>query len=291
MATHEYLWPNAILAIQGSKSTRHLSIEGGSVNYRLMDDGTAWILDPSLENEGVLIGHFENMARTGHFSLAGPKGVACEQGIPGAHRKFNVTMILGILKFATARDNQTLIDHCVKVMCGEVGLTLAYQYKGVSIIPAPRIKNEKKQEPLDSNRDRIAAMATGANPSSIRAGKDFWQDEEGNFDCILMRQLVEEGIWSDNMMRQARLALVPKLYLPIQSFSLPSGGFEALIRQTPEAEKAMGKDGCHFVHAGEDGFWWKFDWNDEIIKPKKPVRTVTGQRQRQSTKNKESKKE
>lgn len=268
MATHEILWPNAILAIQGSKSAKHAGIEGGSVNYRLLDDGTAWILDPSEHNENVIIGHFENMARTGHFSLSGPKGVACEQGIPGAHRKFNVAMVLGILKWAVIRNHQTLITYCVTTICGEVALTQRYQYKGKSAIPAPRIKDEKSQSPLDANRDRIALMATGYSTSKIRAGKNFWQDEEGNFDCILMRELIEDNVWSDVQMRTARVGFLPRLYLPINSVTLgtTSDGYEAWIVRTPEAEKAMGKDGCHFVHNAPDGVWWKYDWKDEIVR-------------------------
>lgn len=265
MATHESLWPNFIGAVRGSKSARHLNIEGGSVNYRLLDDTTAWILDPSPQNRKTLLGHFANMKRTGHMSLSGPKGVACEQGSPMAHRKFNLAPLLAIFKFARARGDEELKEGAENIILDEVGLTSSYTYKGTSVIPAPRVKDEKGQGPIDRNRDRLSLILQGVDADSLRVGRNFWKDDDGNLDVILAREVTESGLWDHELIEMARRADLPKLYLPIEDSQFgPQGGFEAWITDTPNNRKTMGRDGCHFVHVGEDGIWWRYDWEEEV---------------------------
>lgn len=275
--THRVLWPNLVLAVRGSKSAKHVGIEGGSVNYRLTDDTTAWILDPSEENRRVLLGHFENMRKTGHMSLAGPKGVACEQGAPAAHRKFNMASVLAVFKFATTSDrtgqpatsrhiDPELAEAAESVILDEIGLTQAFMYKGMSVIPAPRVKDEKGQGPIDANRDRLSWVLRGIDHKKLKVGRNYWHDDEGNLDVILARELVEKGTWSDEHIFAAEHADLPKLYLPINTRHWTGNveQFEAWIDDTPENRKVMGKDACHFVHAGEDGVWWRYDWEPEL---------------------------
>src|SRR6478609_734061 len=120
MATHEQLFPLLVGAIRGDK-VKPLGIDGGSVNYRLMDDTTTWIVDPSLKNEDVLLGHLKEMKEVGHMTLAGPKGVACEQGSPGMHWTFNMGSIVGALKYAVQRNRRELIARCQDAILDEVG--------------------------------------------------------------------------------------------------------------------------------------------------------------------------
>lgn len=265
MATHESLWPNFIGAVRGSTSARHLGIKGGSVNYRLLDDTTAWLLDPSPQNRKTLLGHFANMKRTGHMSLSGPKGVACEQGSPMAHRKFNMAPLLAIFKFARARGDEELEEDAEEVILDEVGLTSSFTFKGVSVIPAPRVKDEKGHGPIDSNRDRLSLILQGVDVDSLRVGHNFWKDDD-NLDVIIARELAESGLWDDELIVMSKHAVTPKLYIPITINFNPiiGGGFEAWIPDTPDNRRTMGKDGCHFVHAGEDGIWWRYDWEEEI---------------------------
>jgi hypothetical protein len=241
MADHTRLWNHFILAVRGSKEAKHQNVGGGSVNYRLIDDTTAWILDPSPENRLTLLGHFANMKRTGHMSLAGPKGVACEQGSPAAHRKFNMAPLLAIFKFARERGDNELALAAEAVILDEVGLTQAFMFKGTSVIPAPRVKDEKGQGPVDVNRDRLSWVLRGADLRKIKTGKSFWKDDEGNLDVILARELVESRVWDDEL-----------IVMAIHS------------DDTPENRKVMGRDGCHFVHAAPDGIWWRVDWEPEL---------------------------
>lgn len=265
MATHESLWDQFVLAVRGSKSAHHIGIEGGSVNYRGLDDTTAWILDPSPENRKVLMGHFANMRKTGHMSLAGPKGVACEQGSPGAHRKFNMSWVLAVFKFASSESHfdPGLAREASIVILDEIALTQAFTYKGTSAIPAPRVKDEKGQGPIDGNRDRLSLVLQGIDPRKIKAGRNFWKDD-GNLDVILARELIESRSWHVALIQNAQEAELPKLYLNIEMFTTTNGGFEARIPDTPENRKTMGRDACHFVHAGEDGIWWRYDFEPEL---------------------------
>lgn len=267
MATHEVLFPRLIAAIRGEK-VKPVGITGGSVNYKLMDSATSWILNPSDENRRVLLGHFENMRKTGHMSLAGPKGVACEQGAPMAHRKFNMAPILAIFKFATTSDRHidpALAEDAEVVILDEIGLTQAFMYKGTSVIPAPRVKDEKGQGPVDANRDRLSWVLRGIDPRKLKVGRNYWRDDEGNLDVILARELVEKGTWGAELTWAAEHADLPvNLHLPIIAEHLVEGGFTAYIPDTPENRKTMGKDACHFVHAGEDGVWWRYDWEPEL---------------------------
>jgi hypothetical protein len=269
MADHTRLWNHFILAVRGSKEAKHQNVGGGSVNYRLIDDTTAWILDPSPENRLTLLGHFANMKRTGHMSLAGPKGVACEQGSPAAHRKFNMAPLLAIFKFARERGDNELALAAEAVILDEVGLTQAFMFKGTSVIPAPRVKDEKGQGPVDVNRDRLSWVLRGADLRKIKTGKSFWKDDEGNLDVILARELVESRVWDDELIVMAIHSDLPLLYLDIKMNTTQSGGgshygFEAWIDDTPENRKVMGRDGCHFVHAAPDGIWWRVDWEPEL---------------------------
>lgn len=287
MAGHTALWRNAIAAIRGDSSAKHLGVSGGSVNYRLMDDGTAYILDPSPDNLRVILGHFRNMLDTGHMSLSGPNGVATEQGTVGAHRKYNMAMVCGILIHAEKNvqkhindleelAHKKLADACRQTIYDECGFCLAFQYKppkgpALTIAPAPRIKDDadktvkgghasKLQAPIDKNRDRFLSLATG---KQIRARKEFWQDDAGNLDVILMNEMLRDGLWTVMDIQNCKLGKLPKLYLPIKTRLLfYVGGFEGWLVDTPEARRACGKDACHFVHAGINGVWWRYDWDD-----------------------------
>lgn len=253
MALHENLFPLLVAAIHGEK-VKPLGIEGGSVNYRLMDDGTAWIVDPSPENKERFLGHLRNMRETGHLSIRGHAfGVACEQGSPGMHWTFNVGSVLGVLKWALIREDAQMIIACVGFLDDELGLDEAHLWRNRIILPAPRVKNEKGQRPIDGNRDLFVRMVNGYKP---RKRAKFWAEPQ-NIVAATLREILR----SEPQLFAPPHAY-PKLHLPILKTELPGGGFIAWIEKTPEAEHAMGRDGCNWVRCAPDGVTYGFDWSE-----------------------------
>lgn len=176
-----------------------------------------------------------------------------------------MSWVLAVFKFARERGDEELAQDAEAVILDEVGLTQAFTYKGTSVIPAPRVKGEKKQGPVDDNRDRLRLVLCDAGIRKLKVGRNFWKDDEGNLDVILARELREDGVWDDELVTMAQHADLPKLCLSI-AYRGWSGreGFEAWIDDTLENRKIMGRDACHFVHAGPDGIWWRYDWKPEL---------------------------
>lgn len=263
--THEVLFPRLVGAIRG-ESVEPVELSGGTVNYKLMDAATAWIAAPSPKSERRMLDLLHEMRRIGHLSLEGPKGVACEQGAPAAHWTFNVGSVAGVLKWAHARGHVPLFAAALDFMRDEAWLDLAHTYNGRCILPAPRVKDEKGQGPLDGYRDVFVALVLG---DRVKKSARYWS-QPGAIAVATVREV--DWVTGGELFRELRKASMPRLYLPIRrehlqreridegTLTIDAAGFRSWIERTPEAERAMGRDGCNWVSAGPDGLAWGYDW-------------------------------
>lgn len=266
MALHSQLFPRLVGAIRGEVVTP-LNIEGGSVNYRLMDDTTAYIVDPSRTNQSKLIAHFENMRRTGHMSLTGPHGVACEQGAPGMHWTYNIGSVLGVVRWAHANDHKELQGWAIQCLFDELDLDTKFMWRGESIFPAPRVKDEaesKNRNPQDDYRDVFIRLATG-DKSKVKKPAKYWAHPQA-IAVATMRMLLRTRVWGKAQIERAKHAYnmpLPRLYLPILKHGLPEGGYVAWIEKTEESVRALGKDACNWVRCSTDGVTIGYDFESE----------------------------
>ena len=255
MATHKELLPRLVGAARGEKVTP-LRIEGGSVNYRLMDDGTTWIMEPTEANERIFLGYLQEMKEVGHLTLVGPKGVACEQGAPAAHWTFNVGSVVAVCKFAIERKRVKLRAACEDFLIDEVGLNKPFRINKVIALCCPRAKDEKKEAPIDGYRNVFTSLALGER---VTKSLHYWQEPLAVAVSTFREILPKLGL---DFVTRARTAEMPRLYLPIRRVSLQDGGFLAYIEQTPAAEAAMGSDGCNWVKSLADGtITYGYDWS------------------------------
>jgi|SRR6185295_2704966 len=267
--THEALFPRLVSAIREER-VEPVGIFSGSVNYKLMDAFTAWIAQPTPEHEQRCLGYLAGMQTLGHLTLGGTNGVATEAGSPAAHWTFNVASVLGGLKFALKRDNARMRDACFGFLLAEIGLNRAFRWKGRVILPAPRVKDEKEEGPIDGYRDVVTALALGER---VRKPERYWTEPLA-VAAATMKELLslsprQPGAHRPPVLTAAQIRLfqsapLPKLYLPILRRDLADGGYIAWIEDTPEARAAMGRDACHFVRCAPDGETWGYDFAKQI---------------------------
>ena len=266
MAFHEVLFPRLAAAIR-EKPVRPLGNVGGSVNYRLMATGTACIADPKPAHQEAFVDLLDEQEQEGHLTLRGPRGVACEQGAPGMHWVFNCASIVGVLKWAILRGQDRVRKACVRWIANEAGLDRHFRFQGRVYLPCPRVKDEKGQAPTEGYRDVFLALVLGEN---VRKEDAYWLHPQA-LAVSTLREILHmkpsRGVKPLTVaeLRQIRQAPVPKLYLPILKTDLPRGGYLAVIEDTPEARKAMGKDTCNWVRCSPEGISWGVDWKNPPI--------------------------
>jgi hypothetical protein len=250
VALHEQLFPRLIAAIRGDSSVRAIGSVQGSVNYRMMDRATSAIVSPTPANISSFSSLLLEQELTGHLSLSGPNGVAVEQGAPGMHWTYNAASVTGVFLRVPA-----LRDICARWMRNEVALNLAFRWEGETVLPAPRVKDEKGQGPRDGYRDVWTALAAGEVSRELKRGEKFYRADQA-IACWAMREAWRVGLMGQGVVGTT----VPKLYLPILRRELDGGGFLAWIEDTPNARKAMGKDGCNWVRCAPAEVTWGVDW-------------------------------
>lgn len=256
MASHTALFRRLAAAIKGEKPDP-LGIPGGSVNYRMMDRATACIAKGAQTAFSDLLAEQE---QEGHLTLRGPKGVACEQGSPAMHWSYNCASVAGVLNWAISEEQDQMRKDCVLWFAHEAGLDRHYRFKdGRVYMPAPRIKNEKGQGPVDGYRDVFLALALGEN---VNKPSKYWDQREAlavkTFRDVLPKLTAAER-------QQIQNAPKPKLYLPIEKTDLPDGGYLLELPDSQDIRKALGKDVCHWVHCPSEGqVTWRYDWKDPI---------------------------
>lgn len=252
MALHRELWKRFKAATRGEK-VQALGVNG-SVNYRHMDRATAALVDPSPANLAAFVELLHRQEVIGHLSLEGPHGVACEQGAPGMHWSFNEAPVLGVLRLADERHLDELAEACMRHLVNEVGLDTAYRFNGTTVVPCPRVKDEKNEAPIDGYRDKMVALAIG---EAVRAGK--WLSDDDAMAPRLMAEMI--GKHHDRVAR-FRAAKVPLLYIPIERVDLEGGGYSARLVDSAAARKSLGKDACHRVRIGPGGVAWWVDFEE-----------------------------
>ena len=261
MASHSVLFPKLVAAIRGEK-VRPSEIKGGSLNYRSMVKATKLLVSWTPANHAEFVAHLNNMLSTGHMSLSGEHGVACEQGSPGMHWTFNTAPVIGVYRECHRRNDIELGSLCEEVILNEIGLDRAFRFGKKVVMPAPRIKGgpeERKlqMQPFDGYRDVFLALALG---ETVKRPARYWAEDQA-IAVAVMRDLVKSEIWDDEKQAEARRTLMPPLYLPTLSRPLPDDGFVAWIEDTEEARRAMGKDACHWVRcAGKNDITWGYDF-------------------------------
>lgn len=254
MAGHRERWIRVKAAAQGARVVPVGDGNGGSVNYRIMDLATAYLVDTSPENMRRLLDLCYRLRKVGHLTLTGPNGVATEAGSPGMHWSFNLAPLLAALRAALELHHDELAAALLAIVTDEVGLDLAYRFNGMSVVPCPRVKDEKAEAPIDGYRDRVVALAVGENPKGNK-----WL---GDPDALAVRLMAELVSRHPEWRAKFRAAGVPKLYVPIERVDLEGGGYSARLVDSADARKALGRDACHRVRVTPAGIEWFTDWDD-----------------------------
>ena len=251
-------------AIRGQKALP-LGVSGGSLNYQMMDAGTAVLVAP--EDAGARTRWLSLLAdqqKWGHLSRRGPNGVQNEAGAPSMHWTFNVAPVLGVLIMAGKRLHEgkapdwarDLWDTGFTFLKAEIGLDRAFRWKGRSIIPCPRAKDEKQEGPIDGYRDVVTALALG---EKVNKPTHYWTDDQA-IAASSMRQLLP--LLGPAYKHDLAMAPMPSLMFPIHSKSLDGGGFIAWIEDTPEARTAFGHDALNWVRCTPANVDWGYDWSE-----------------------------
>jgi hypothetical protein len=254
MAGHRERWIRVKAAAQGAKVVPVGDGNGGSVNYRIMDLCTAYLVDPSPENMRRLLDFLRRLRKDGHLTLTGPNGVATEAGSPGMHWSFNIAPLLAALRKALEMHHDELVAALLAVITDEVGLDNGYRFNGMTAVPCPRVKDEKDEGPIDGYRDRVVAIAIGEKPKGNK-----WLSDPDALAVRLMAELTDRHPEWRTLFRAAR---VPKLYVPIERVELEGGGYSARLVDSADARKALGRDACHRVRVTPQGIEWWDDWVD-----------------------------
>jgi len=252
MAGHIERYRQLVAAIWGLAAFAVGNGSGGSLNFKLMDLVTLWILTAQEAYAQRILELLAEMKAIGHMTIQGPNKVASEQGSPGAHWYFNWTSILGCLKWARKRRHLALTSACEEAVYDEVALCREYSYGGVTALCGPRIKDEIEQDGGDGYRDVFLALGLG---QPIRKPKKYWNHQQAAA-VRLMRTLCQEGVIRPEVARRWPL---PKLYIPLHRIDL-SEGFFVYIEDTPEARQAMGKDACNWVLLRNGEVTEGYDW-------------------------------
>jgi hypothetical protein len=255
MALHEQLLPNLTGAIRGTKGAHVVGVDGGSVNYRLMDAFTAWILDPSPENERRVLELLAEQKREGHLCLRGPKGAAAEAGAPGMHWTMNAASVAGGLLHAIKRGNREVEEACTGWIVDEAGFCRALRWKGEVWAPAPRVKEERRQKPHDGYRDVFAALVLGER---VKKGTRYWQEDQA-IGVATVREVLK---LRPSIVSLCKTAEMPRLHFPIHKHDLAGGGFVAWIDRTEEAAHAL--DMCDWVRCAPEGIRFGFRFKEPV---------------------------
>lgn len=247
MALHEQLFPRLVGAIRGQRNITPLGITGGSVNYRLMDAATAYITMPTTATRSRAMSLMLELEEVGHFCLRGPSGIACEQGSPGMHWTFNMASVIGIADYAESRNHMDLYWAAMRVIQGEAALCAEYRYGPHVIMPAPRVKDEIDQGPIDGYRDVFTKLAFG---EKVKKPNKYWSQDSAIAVSTFRNMDVHftPGI------------ALPKLYVPIHKVT-HDDGFLAWVDDTPEARAVMGHDCCNWVLTANGQYKWGYDWS------------------------------
>jgi hypothetical protein len=252
MAGHGPRYQALVAAIRGQKVEPAGSGDSGSLNYKFMDAFTAYIVRGGAAKERCLE-LLQQSKLYGHCTLKGPAGYACEQGAPGAHRYFTMAAVRGGLKYALSRGDVDLVHACREFELDEAALCLRFRWGKKTVLPSPRVKDEKQMRPFDGYRDLDTAMLLGENP---KRKDSFWKEDQ-SVASLLLCELVARAVFTPEEVRRRKL---PKLLLPIERRDV-EGGFLAWVDRTPTSEKAMGRDGCNWVLCSTSGISAGFDWS------------------------------
>lgn len=262
MAWHDALFPALVTAIRTGKGKSY-ELQGGTINYRLMEAFTAWIVDPRIvdprtANQRRCLDLLSEMDESGHLAL----GAGTEAGAPGMHWTFSVGAVVGGLKWALIRKDQALIVACRQFLEHEIGLDRHFRFRGRVVLPAPRVKDEKRQAPVDGYRDVFVKIALG---EPVKKPASYYAEDQA-IAVATLREILStkaDPATRESWRNRFAHAPVPKLLLPIRRVELEGGGYEAWIEDTPEARRVLGRDACHRVRNGPEGITYQVDWADK----------------------------
>jgi hypothetical protein len=235
---------------------------GLSPNKRLMLAVSKWIVKNSADSREELEELLDNILATGHFCVRTGDRVACEAGSTGMHWSYNVGSIVALLKIAHKRGDAGLADKARTIILNEIGLDRPFVWKGSVHVPGPRVEDK----PADGYRDVFYRLATG---EKVKKKDEYW-DQVESIAVTTLRDLINDGVWDDEMQSRARSAPMPDLYLPINTKQLGDGGFIAWIEKSTKSEATSKlKEGiCDWVRcgdgAGEDGVSWGSNWEKPV---------------------------
>lgn len=249
---HKVLLERLNRAIAGEKIGPYELPEnmGISVNFKLMHSFSLWISDPSEENMRLCLNYIVPMKKYGH--LIG------EAGSPGMHWSFNIGAVAGGLLYALKRANSIMQIECGAFLRNEYGLDRNFRWKGHTILPCPRVMDQKGEAPVDGYRDVFVDMIQGR---VVNKPKKYWDQ----YESAAVRTIRDILVIDPDMKLDFSGASVPMLMLPIIKKDLPDGGYEAHIEDTPKAREVMGHDACHRVICSNERVAYGVDWNDRLI--------------------------
>jgi hypothetical protein len=258
LAGHNTLFPRLVRAIRGQWISPPTNFElkpKGSINYKLMALVTEYLRTGSAAARKAIVDFLRRMQQVGHLTV----GKVSEIGAPGMHWTFNVGSVTGALLWALRRDHWDVVEAAVAFLMDEVGFNLRFRHNNWVVAPAPRIKNEKAQSPVDGYRNWFTATAVGEGwhvPES-------WLGSDQAIACSALRAVL---MLQPELVSSFKVAEFPKTPYNVYKQHLLPNGFEAEIEDTPENRKLLGKDACHWVRVTSDELGnhaqFAYDWEE-----------------------------
>lgn len=261
MAKHEQLFANLVAALRGNKVDNPIPLGapgGDTLNYVLM----ILSVQASLGDTTAitrLCAIFETFLSEGHLYMPGPKGARYECGANGQHWAFNIGGVLLALKVGTDQNRQVLADLALRVLAAEIAMDGDFCLNDVVSLPQPRLKDEKRQAPIDKNRDQFLRLAKG-----MRVVKPFryWMEDQ-NIAVAAARELFDsKRPIRDSLQKITQSKKAYVLYVPIVKEALKGeDGYVAYVKRDAKSEQAFGNDCCHWVRASTTGgLKFGYDW-------------------------------
>lgn len=272
---HVFLWANLCAATRGLPLPYPaLQNEGGSVNYKLM------AASRSAQVEGdwkPLLALLAAQRKYGHLSLGGPHGVATEAGAPDPHYPFNALSVIAAWRAARLSGPPHAAIACAQWVGADLALARAFLAPdGRCILPAPRVKDEKGQEPVSSLRDVLLALVERRQPSGPAGNPSSpWWHQDYALAAVVLRDILR-GPKGEGARQRLLAAPFPKLYLPIHRADLGDGGYVAWLEDTAAARDAA-IDVCNSVEVPAEGEpRYGYDWSPPPAVPSQSREEILG---------------
>lgn len=268
------LWPELLAAIErgpgaiahyanGKSASVHPRDEvTGSENYRLMSLATAVLIDPSPARVSAYLSRLDAMhSRDGHLTTHGPRALGYECGAPGMHWTFSMTAPEAVAQKGLAGElgpkSADLAAASLQFLNDEYRFDAHFVYGGRCTPPAPRVKDQLNQGPLDGYRDAWIEMLQGR---PVKRSAHWWAAESA-IACRLMRDLIAK--YGAVVLAPLTANALSLPLLPVKYDRSPPGadGFVAWIIDEPPAHELI--DVCHRVSNTKDGVTYWCDWHDD----------------------------